>query len=364
MSLNLKDLLKKMVELKASDLHLKSSRRPVLRIDKELVSSEFAELSGEDTKNLARTLMNDNQRMIFEKESEIDFAVIFENIGRFRVNIFRQRGEIGIVMRYIKDKVPTVEELNMPEVLNKIALSENGLVLVTGSSSTGKSTTLSAMIDYINHHKRRNILTLENPIEYLYHDDLAMINQREIGLDTESFHRALRHVIRQDPDVIVIGEMRDAETVQTAISASETGHLVFSSFHAEDVRQAINRILDFFPPVIKDQIRMQLAINLKAIICQKLLRRSDGKGLVPAVQIFINTPMAAHLINTNKLDNIDQLIQTGQDIGMQTFNQSLVKLLKDKLVSLDEALSKSDNPEALKINIKGIFLDEQKSILG
>ncbi len=364
MNIGINDLLKEMVNKKASDLHIKCNRPPVFRVDKELIITDFPKLSSEDIKNIAGLLMNPKERETFERELEIDFAYIAEGIGRFRTNIFRQRGQIGIVMRFIKEYIPSLGELHLPEVLGKIALSHKGLILVTGASSTGKSTTLASMVNHINNNRRCHILTLENPIEYLYHDNLALINQREIEIDTQSFQRSLKHVIRQDPDIVVIGEMRDAETVQTAISASETGHLVFSSFHAEDVRQAINRLIEFFPPTFRDHIRYQLAINLRAVICQRLLRKADGTGLIPAVEILINTPMAEKLIATNKLDNIDQLIQTGQDQGMQTFNQSLVKLLKEKSVNLEEALSKSDNPEALKINIKGIYLDEQKSILG
>jgi len=362
--MDIKGLLKIMVGKDASDLHLKVGRPPALRIKRELIPQDLPNLSGEELKKMAELLMNEHQKEQFEKKREIDFAYCMPEGGRFRTNIFRQRGEIGIVMRRIREDIPSFEELGLPPVLNKIALSERGIVLVTGTSSSGKSTTLAAMIDYINSNKRRHIMTIEDPIEYLHKDKLSIINQREVGLDTESFKVALRHVIRQDPDIILIGEMRDEETFLAAMSASETGHLVFSTLHSTDATQVIDRILDFFPQTQHQQIRMQLAFNLKAVICQRLIPRTSRDGLIPAVEVLFVTPAVAKLIRENRLGKLVAAMQSGTEDGMQTFNMSLVKLINNKLITLEDALARATNPEGLKMNLKGIYLDEDRKILG
>ncbi|MBU0744319.1 MAG: PilT/PilU family type 4a pilus ATPase, partial [Gammaproteobacteria bacterium] len=282
----------------------------------------------------------------------------------FRVNVFRQRGDIGIVMRIVKNKIPDFAQLNLPDLFKDIAMFERGIVLITGASSMGKSTTLAAIIDYINNHKKCHIMTIEDPIEYLHEDKHSIINQREVGLDTESFHIALRHVIRQDPDIILIGEMRDAETFQTALSASETGHLVFSTLHASDTSQVVDRILDFFPTGQHNQIKMQLSFNLKAVSCQRLMPRADGTGVIPAVEAMIVNPIIMKIIRENKMDRLQSVIQACAEEGMLTFNQSLVRLVNSNLISMGTALANSSNPEALKMNIKGIKLDEDRRILG
>ena len=364
--MNISDLLKTMVDKDASDVHLKVGSAPIYRISKRLIlQDKYGKFTKEDMENMIREITNESQRHEFDENNEIDYAYFAEGIGRFRVNIFRQRGESGIVMRRIKEKIPTFKELALPPIFETISMFERGIILVTGASSSGKSTTLASTIDYINTNKNKHIMTLENPIEYIHSDKKSVINQREIGVDTESFHAALKHIMRQDPDIIAIGEMRDAESVMTSISAAESGHLVLSSFHAEDTMQAITRILDFFPHNEKEQIRMQLANNLKAVTCQRLLKKHGGEeeGLIPAVEVLIVTPIASKLIRENKIKDIGKVLQHGEE-GMRTFNMALAELYKKNLVTKEEALSKSSNPEALKINLKGIFLDEDKGILG
>lgn len=364
--MNILDLLKVMVEKNASDMHLKVGSAPIYRISKTLVAEErFGKFAKNDMEEMISAIATESQRREFEDRSETDYAYFVEGIGRFRVNIFRQRGETGIVMRRIKDMIPNFAELNLPPIFEKIAMFERGIILVTGASSSGKSTTLASMIDYINLNKNKHIMTLENPIEYIHSDKRSVINQREIGVDTESFHAALRHIMRQDPDIIVIGEMRDGESVMASISAAESGHVVLSSFHAEDTVQAIVRLLDFFSHAEKEQIRMQLANNLKAVTCQRLLKKgsAEDEGLVSAVEVLVCTPIISKLIRENKIKDIHKVLQHGED-DMRSFNMSLAELYKKNLITKEEALAKSGNPEALKINLKGIFLDEDRGIIG
>ena len=367
--MDIRKLLKAMVEKDASDIHLKVGACPIFRIHRVLVQQEdYGKLTGDQMAKIINTIASEGQRSRFEEKSETDYAYIAKGIGRFRVNIFKQRGEPGIVMRRVREEIPTFKQLNLPPVFEKIAGMDRGMVLVTGGSSTGKSTTLASIIDYINKNKNKHIMTLENPIEYIHKDKKSVINQREIGVDTESFHEALRHIIRQDPDVIVIGEMRDRESVSVSISAAETGHLVLSSFHAEDTAQATVRLLDFYPDSEKDHMRMQLANNLTAVTSQRLLKtvnseKDDIPKLVPAVEVLMVTSVVSKLIRDSKLKNLYKVLQSGED-GMRSFNMSLVELFQKKLITREEALSKSSNPEALKINLKGIYLDEDKGILG
>ncbi len=364
MEIDLIEILKSMVKAGASDAHFKVGRAPVLRVKKELNSSAFAVLTNKDIEKIAYFMMKERHRKEFEKKNEIDFSYQLPEVGRFRVNVFRQKGDVGIVMRTVKNKVPTFEELMLPPIFKNISLFERGIVLVTGASSMGKSTTLAAMIDFINNKKKCHIMTIEDPIEYLHEDKLSLINQREVGLDTESFSHALRYVIRQDPDIILIGEMRDAETFQTALSASETGHLVFSTLHASDTSQVVDRILDFFPISQHNMIRMQLSFNLKAIACQRLMPRADGAGVVPAIEVMIVNSTIEKMIRENKTDRLLNTLQSFSDQGMLTFNQSLVNHVKAKNITLETALANSSNPEALTMNLKGIYLDENRKILG
>lgn len=361
-------LLKSMVERNASDVHLKVGACPIFRINKLLVPQEgYGTLTADKISMVIDEIANENQKKEFRRANEIDYAYIAEGIARFRVNIFKQRGDTGIVMRRIKETIADFEELNLPETFKKIAMIDSGIILVTGASSSGKSTTLASIVDYINKRKNRHIMTIENPIEYIHKDRKSVINQREIGVDTESFHVALRHVIRQDPDIIVIGEMRDKESVSASVSAAETGHLVLSSFHAEDSAQAITRLLDFFPESEKDRVRKQLSSNLKAVTSQRLLRKTGAAAgepaLIPAVEILIVTPVVSKLIRDNKIKELYRALQTGED-GMRSFNMSLADIYRKKLATKEEVLSKSSNPEALKINLKGIYLDEDRGITG
>ena len=361
--LDLKTILTEMALKNASDLHLKVGNVPIFRIDSILTKTEHDVLSGEVVKQLAADLMGDHHAKMFESDNEVDFAYEYPGVGRFRTNVFRQRGDVGIVLRMVQIEIPSFEELGLPPVLEKIAMKERGIILVTGTTSCGKSTTLAAMINYINQHERCHILTVEDPIEYLHHDKQSIINQREVGIDTESFHIALKHVMRQDPDVIVIGEMRDSQSFMAALAASDTGHLVFSTLHTTDSSQAVGRILDFFPSNERDQVRMQLSTNLEGVICQRLIPHISGKGVAPAVEILTHNLTVQKMISENKLDKIPAAIETGSDDGMQNFNQALLKLYNDKLISKEEALGNATNAEALKMNMQGIFLDEAKRII-
>lgn len=366
MALKIEDLIRQLREKQATDLHLKVGSPPVLRLKRDLLTlSNFPPLEPDDTEYVATQIMNDYQKAEFDRRKELDFAyTAANNLGRFRVNAFRQKGNISLVLRMIKDIIPSFEELNLPPVLKDIAMASRGIILVAGTNSSGKSTTLAAMIDYINSNKKCHIVTIEDPIEYLHKDKKSIVTQREIGLDTDSFERALVHVVRQDPDIILIGEMRDSETFSAALAASETGHLVFSTLHSADVMQTFDRILDFFPSTQHQQIKMQLALNLKAIITQRLMPNATRTGLIPAVEILVNTPSVAQLIRDDRIFKIPTAMQSGKEDGMQTFNQSLVELLNKKLITMEEALAKSSSPEALKMNLKGIYLDEDRKILG
>ncbi|MCK4423844.1 MAG: PilT/PilU family type 4a pilus ATPase [Candidatus Omnitrophica bacterium] len=365
MEIKMADLLKRMRQDEASDLHIKVGSPPVMRVKKDLVRFEYEPLEPEDTLALADGIMNDFQKTEFDRKKGLDFAYdAGEELGRFRVNVFKQRGNISLVLRLIKNIIPSFEDLHLPPILKDIALAPRGIVIVTGTTSSGKSTTLAAMIDYINTNKKTHIVTIEDPIEYLHPDKQSIINQREIGLDTDSFSNALINVVRQDPDVILVGEMRDPDTFAAALAASETGHLVFSTLHSADVVQTFDRILEFFPANQHNQIKLQLSLNLKAVIAQRLMPDADSTGIVPAVEILINTPSVRKLIHDNRIGKLPVVMQGGKEDGMQTFNTSLIDLLNKKLITMDMALSKSSSPEALKMNMKGIFLDEDRKILG
>ena len=364
MKVDIIEILKSMITQDASDAHFKVGRPPVFRIKKDLLVSSFPIMANKDIEKIAYFMMRERQRKDFEKKSEVDFSYQLPDVGRFRVNVFKQRGDVGIVMRIVKTTIPSFEELRIPPIFEKIANYNHGIVLVTGASSQGKSTTLAAMINHINSSRKAHIMTIEDPIEYIHDDKQSLINQREIGVDTESFDQALRHVIRQDPDIILIGEMRDAETFKTALAAAETGHLVFSTLHASDTAQVVDRILDFFPPAQHNMIRMQLSFNLKAVTCQRLMPKVDGSGVVPAVEILIVNPIVRKILRENKIERLSQALQSFAEEGMLSFNQSLVNLVKANLISLETGLANTSNPEALKMNLKGIYLDEDRRILG
>lgn len=353
-----------MVEKKASDLHLKAGSPPTLRIEEKLVPFNLPPLTPADTEKMAFSLLNEKQKGAFLNRWEIDLAHSLSGGGRFRVNISRQRNTIALAIRWVKTNILSFEELHLPPVFKELSFSPRGFILITGTTSSGKSTTQAAILDYINQRRRCRIITIEDPIEFLHKDKLSLISQREVGMDTESFSTAIRQVVRQDPDVILIGEMRDAETFSAALSASETGHLVISTLHTADVTQSIDRLLDFFPSSQHGQIRALLSLNLKAITCQRLLSRADEKGCVPAVEIMLTSPTIVKLIRENRMHKIPIAIQGGMAEGMQTFNQALVKLVQEKMITREEALANSSAPEALRMNLQGIYLSEEQMILG
>jgi len=345
----LKELLSLTVTQQASDLHLSCGHVPVLRISGALVPLlKKKKLSAEDTQGLARALMTDEQFSRFLKEKEIDFSYNFEEKARFRVNIFFQRGHVSCALRLIPNNIRTIEELNLPSILHEFTKASQGFVLITGPSSQGKSTTLAALIDEINHERADHVITIEDPIEYIFKEDRAIIDQREVFTDTLSFARALRSTFRQDPDVIMVGEMRDPETIAIAITAAETGHLVFATLHTNSASQTIHRIVDAFPSGQQAQIRAQLSGSLLGIVSQRLVPRIAG-GLIPACEIMMATPATANLIRENKIHELPLVIETSIEAGMISLNRSLAILVKRKEISLQNALSYSLNPGELKM---------------
>jgi len=363
--MNIDDLLKIAVERGASDLHLKVGNHPVLRIDGTLHPMvELKRLMQENTIAMAFAMMNEQQKEKFKTDHELDMAYSVAGLGRFRCNVFRQRGAVGIVLRVIPTQVKTIADLNLPLVLERIAQERRGMVLVTGTTGSGKSTTLAAMLDNINTHRIEHIITIEDPIEYLHRDKKSIVNQREVGQDTNEFSIALRSSLREDPDVILVGEMRDLETIETAIMAAETGHLVLSTLHTLDAPETVNRIISIFPPHHQKQIRIQLASVLKAVISMRLLPRADGKGRVPAVEILINTPYIQECItDADKTKLIKDAIQDGvSQYGMQTFDQSLYFLYQKELITYDEALKWATNPDEFKLKKIGLQSAKEMSM--
>jgi len=353
---NLLELLRFMQEKEASDLHLRVGMPPIYRINGELVRVGTELVTQEDMQKMVSRILTPNQRETFEREYELDFALSVSKIGRFRVNLFKQRGTYGLALRSVKMVIPSFKELNLPKTMERIAENRRGLVLVTGITGSGKSTTLASIIDYINSTRAVNILTIEDPIEYVHRNKKSVIGQREIGSDTLSFSSALRHALREDPDVILIGEIRDAESMQIALSAADTGHLVLSTLHTLDSVQTIYRILSFFPPYQHQEVRLLLSTTLKAIISQRLIPRSDMPGRVPAVEILIGTPaICSRIIDPEKTSEIKDLIAEGAvQYGMQTFDQSLMWLYRQGKISLETALQNASNPDDFKLRVAGI----------
>jgi len=355
--MHINDLLRKAVEKNASDLHLKVGSHPHIRIFGALIPLvDCRRLTQDDTLRMAFELMNDRQKEKFKKNLEIDIAHSIPGLGRFRCNIFQQRGTIGLVLRVISFEISSIRELNLPLILEKIAMEKRGLVLCTGTTGSGKSTTLAAMTDYINDHRTEHVITIEDPIEFLHKDRKCIINQREVEVDTRSFAIALRNALRQDPDIIMVGEMRDYETIETALVAAETGHLVLSTLHTIDATETINRIISVFPPYQQKQIRLQMSSVLKAVISLRLLPRADGKGRVPAVEVMVSTPYIKDcIVNKEKTHLIKAAIAAGgSQYGMQTFDQSLLNLYEKGLISYEEALRHASNPEDFKLKVQGV----------
>ena len=355
--MHINDILKVAVERKASDVHLKVGAHPVLRMDGRLqVMTEFKRLMQEDTIAMAFSMMSSRQKERFKHQLETDIAYSVPGLGRFRCNIFQQRGSVGIVLRLIPSRIQTFKELMLPPVLEKICEEQRGLVLVTGTTGSGKSTSLASMIDYINTRRIEHVMTIEDPIEFLHRDKKSIINQREVDVDTKQFSIALRSALRQDPDVILVGEMRDYETIETALLAAETGHLVLSTLHTLDATETVNRVISVFPPHQQKQIRLQLASVIKAIVSMRLLPRADGLGRVPAVEILIATSYIRDCIENKEKTKLirDAIIQGTSQYGMQTFDQSLYLLYKNGLITLEEALRRATNPDEFKLKIQGI----------
>jgi len=352
--MHIQELLSQMVERKASDIHIKQGRPPLLRINGSLVPLDMPALTGPQVEDLCRQILSERQLLGFDLKNEIDTAYHWEGVARFRANIFRQKSQLSMVMRIIPANIPSLDDLDVPEVYKKIATSERGLVLVTGSTGSGKSTSLAAMLNEINVNSAEHIVTIEDPIEFVHPDKMSSVCQREVGLDTETFSSALRYLLRQDPDVVLIGEMRDTETVRAVVSAAETGHMVFSTLHTNDTVQTLDRILDFFPSDQQAQIRQQLASALKAVICQRLVLRADGTGRIPAAEVMVVTPVIKSLILENRFKLINQYIKDGDQNGMMSFDQCLIKLFHAGKITKETALNQASSPAEVELSLKGI----------
>ena len=354
--MTLKQMLVAMLNRKASDLHIRVGIRPHLRVNGMLEQINTDPISIEQMDKTVSQILNEKQQERFHRKHEIDLALSVAKLGRFRINLFRQRGTSGIAIRAVNTQVPTFDELHLPEIMKKLTAERRGLIVVTGTTGSGKSTTLASLIEDMNNNRSDNIITIEDPIEYIYRDKKCIIAQREVGGDTETFATALRHAFRQDPDTILIGEVRDLETISIALTAADTGHLVMTSLHTLNVVETITRIISFFPPHQHQQIRLLLAGTLKAIICQRLLKRTDSPGRVPAVEVMVNSGAIREcIIDPDKTINIpDYIEQGGTQYGMQTFDQSIMKLHKDGLVSFEEAMANATNPDDFDLRLKGI----------
>jgi twitching motility protein PilT len=355
--MDLKEILTIAFKAKGSDIHIKTGLPPIVRIDGRLHPIPNApRLSPDFVSETAQSMMNERQRRMFDENSEVDLAYAVPGLGRFRVSVYRQRGTVAMVFRSIAFTIPSLETLNLPPVMQKICQEERGLILVTGTTGCGKSSTLAAMIDYINNNRSCNIITIEDPVEFLHRDNKSIISQREVGSDTPTFSAALKGALRQDPDVILVGEMRDYETIEIAMTAAETGHLVMSTLHTMDAAETINRIIGVFPPYHQRQVRSQLASIMKAVISQRLVPKVDGKGRVPAVEIMLASARVRECIeDKEKTKQLNDAISQGfVSYGMQTFDQSLMRLLSNKLISYEEAIRQSSNPDDFALKMSGI----------
>lgn len=350
-------ILKAAVDGGASDIHIKVGTPVIFRINRELISIDCPIPAEQWVDDVVMKITPAHLRKKLEEDREMDFSYSVPGMGRFRTNIFQQRGTWALAMRYVKATVPSFEKLGLLPQIAQLAESPRGIVMVAGSTGSGKSTTLAAMIEHVNANFKKHIVTLEDPIEFVFEDNQSVIEQREVGLDTKDFYTALKSVLRQDPDIIMLGEMRDAVTFTAAMSAADTGHLVFSTLHTTTAAQSVTRILDFFKADEREQVRRQLAGCLRGVICQRMVTTVDNR-MTPALEIMTNSPLVRKMLEDNRLDKLSAAIETGSDDGMITFNQSLFNLVKAGLVTEKEALAKATNPQALEMNFKGIFLGE------
>jgi twitching motility protein PilT len=351
-----KEMIQQMLNNNASDIHLRVGLRPTLRIDGRLHPADDQVLMPADMEKILGQILTESQLQKFHQKREMDLALSISKMGRFRINLYKQRGTVGIAIRQVNTIIPTFEELNLPTIVKDIANARHGLIIVTGTTGSGKSTSLASMIEYINSSRAENILTIEDPIEYIYRDKKSIISQREVGGDTDSFANALRHAFRQDPDIVLIGEIRDADTMGIALTAADTGHLVLTTLHTMNAVETISRIISFFPPHQHQQIRLLLAGTLKSVVCQKLLPRSDGPGRVPAVEVMVSTASIREcIVDQMKTPHIIDLIESGAiQYGMQSFDQSLMKLYRSALITYEEAIAHSTNPDDFDLRCKGI----------
>ena len=364
--MNIRTVLEKMIASRASDLHLKAGTPPVVRVDGVLYTLDEPAPDAQALRDVCDQLLNEEQRLFFSTHNEIDFAFGVAGLARFRANIFMQRGTVALALRHVPVEVPTIEELHLPPIVRELAFSPRGLILVTGRTGSGKSTTLAAMIDSLNRVTTRNVITVEDPIEFLHRDRMSFIHQREVGLDTHSFIDGLRYVMRQDPDIILVGEIRDLETMNTALTAADTGHLVLSTLHTTDVVQTLQRIISFYPPHQHDEIRLSISSNLRAVISQRLIPRSDGTGRVPAIEVLISTPtIREYILTPDKTPMLHSAVAEGMtQYGMQTFDQAVLGLMRDGLITEEEALKNCNNPNELSLKLKGISATSDRSWQG
>ena len=356
-------ILKVGVDGNASDVHIKLDTPVIYRINRDLVAADCPYPTEAWINKVVENITPQHLKKHLDEDRAVDFSYLLPGVGRFRTNIFQQRGSFCFAMRRVNAHVPSFEQLGLPDILKTIAETPRGIVLLAGGTGSGKSTTLACMIEHINAHQKKHIVTIEDPIEFVFEDNQSVIEQREVGLDTVSFQHALKHVLRQDPDIIMLGEMRDAVSVMAAMSAADTGHMVMSTVHTTTASQSITRIMDFFKADDREQVRRQLAGCMRAVVCQRMARTISG-GMTPAIEIMLNTSTVRKMIEDNRLDKLGAAIETGTDDGMMNFNQSLFKLVQEGKVSKEEAMLKASNPQALEMNFKGIFLSEGKRILG
>ncbi|MFH1853372.1 MAG: PilT/PilU family type 4a pilus ATPase [Candidatus Neomarinimicrobiota bacterium] len=350
--MNFSDLLKMMVDKDATDLYITVGSPPMYRIGKEIYPISSTKLTPALTEKIALSFLDEKQAREFHEQREIDIAYSVPGVGRVRINVYRQRGSVGLVLRHIKSEIRTLKELRMPPIIEKLCDTPRGLILVTGATGSGKSTTLAAMIDHINSHHTGHIVTIEDPMEFLHYHKKCIVTQREVGMDTDSYQRALRSALRQTPDVLLIGEIRDQETMKAALTFAETGHLVFSTLHSVNSNQTLERVMNFFPTDNHPMIRQHLSLNLKSILSQRLVQRADGKGMVAAMEVLINTSRISDLIHKGEIDTIKTTIAASRQSGLQTFDQHLFDLYQEGVIKLEDALTAADSANDLKLRIK------------